>query len=141
MPGILDFLSGSVFSGVKGIIESITAPGQAKTEAMSKLAELQATAEAKAAEYDAQLTQAQANVVMAEAKGESWLQRNWRPIFSLSLGGLLYWVVFTNVFHLPALDFSVVPAELWATIKMCVGGYVGLRSVEKVAGAYFNGKG
>jgi len=71
-----------------------------------------------------------ANVIMAEAHGESWLQRNWRPILMPWFAGLVgaYWLGYTA----PNLPESTVN-ELLSIIKVGLGGYVIGRSVEKTA--------
>ena len=88
-------------------------------------AELQAALAANAAE----LERAAAAVVMAEASGESWLQRNWRPLLMVLFGTIVannYLVV--PLFGTPAAD---MPPEMWDLLKLGVGGYVIGRSAEK----------
>jgi FtsH-binding integral membrane protein len=77
-----------------------------------------------------ELTNAAASVVNAEIQGESWLQRNWRPMlmvwFALLIGG--YWFGFVpNNMPLPVVQ------DLFQLVQIGVGGYVGGRTVEKVA--------
>lgn len=70
------------------------------------------------------------SVIIAEASGESWLQRSWRPITMLSFLALLflYW-------------FGVSPEnmaestinQLFSLLKLGMSGYIVGRSVEKVA--------
>lgn len=77
------------------------------------------------------LAKAASGVVIAEAKGESWLQRNWRPMlmvwFAILIGA--YWFGFVP----PNLDQNII-ASLFDLVKIGVGGYVVGRSVEKTAG-------
>jgi len=77
----------------------------------------------------------QANVVIAEAKGESWLQRNWRPLLMLCC----IIVVANNYIILPYLElFGVkgavlsLPDNLWDLMKIGVGGYIVGRTGEKI---------
>lgn len=70
----------------------------------------------------------QASIITAEAKGESWLQRNWRPIIMMSFAGLVIakWLGMT--------DHSIsqeVEMKLMDMIKMGMGGYIVGRSAEK----------
>lgn len=75
-------------------------------------------------------------VVLAEAKGESYLQRNWRPILMLSIVAivvnnyLLY--PYLVLFGVPATILDL-PADLWNLMSIGVGGYVVGRSAEKIA--------
>lgn len=88
---------------------------------------------------DTAALQAQAETIQAEAKGESWLQRNWRPITML----IFVAIVFNNYLLAPYLQamfsWSVkldTPPDLWALIKLGLGGYVMGRSVEKAVKAW-----
>ena len=68
-------------------------------------------------------------VVQAEATGESWLQRNWRPLtmvwFSALIGG--YWFGYT-----PDNLSEEAVLSLFGLIKLGLGGYVIGRSAEKI---------
>lgn len=88
------------------------------------------------------MVEAQASVVIAEVKSESWLTRNWRPIVALT-AFFSYWYVIIVYPHLHlwlggnmpenALGFGEAGLEnlFWLT-AVCVGGYVGGRSLEKI---------
>ena len=87
-------------------------------------------------------TQAATSVLIAEIGGESWLQRNWRPILMLSIVS----IVVNNYILVPWLNvFGVVapvlelPAELFNLMTVGVGGYVVGRSAEKVMKSYAEG--
>ena len=77
-----------------------------------------------------ELAQAQASIVRAEAEGESWLQRSWRPIMMLWFGGLVgaYWFGFTP----PNLNEEAITG-LFTLVQIGIGGYVVGRSGEKIA--------
>ncbi|SOC56473.1 Holin of 3TMs, for gene-transfer release [Chromohalobacter canadensis] len=80
---------------------------------------------------------AQMKVILAEATGESWLQRNWRPL----LMTVIVAIVANNYLLAPYLGamFGVglqleLPEQLWNLMTMGVGGYIAGRSGEKIAG-------
>lgn len=77
----------------------------------------------------AELT-AQSNIVLAEAKSESWLARNWRPMTMVVFVGLIVarWFGFTAQ-NLQPTEYL----ELWTIVKIGLGGYVIGRSAEKIA--------
>ncbi len=77
----------------------------------------------KAAELEAQ-----SQILVAEISGESWLQRNWRPIVMLFFVGLIgsHWLGFTA----PGLTEGERLA-VFEIIKIGLGGYVLGRSAEK----------
>ena len=72
-------------------------------------------------------------IITAEATGESWLQRNWRPLLMLWFAGLVgaHWLGFTP----PNLPQDVV-INLLFFVQVGVGGYVLGRSGEKMVKAY-----
>ena len=80
---------------------------------------------------------ARMKVVLAEATGESWLQRNWRPLLMI----VIVAIVANNYLLAPYLGamFGVglqleLPEQLWNLMTLGVGGYIAGRSVEKTAG-------
>lgn len=79
------------------------------------------------------LLKAQAEIIMAEAKG-GWLQRNWRPGLMAMFGA----IIFNNYILYPYLALFMekapmmeIPPDMWSLLKIGVGGYVVGRSVEK----------
>lgn len=80
-------------------------------------------------------TDAKANIIMAEANGRSWLQRNWRPILMLVITIIIannyiffpYASIFTD--KVAMLD---LPDKLWTLMTVGVGGYIAGRTIEKV---------
>jgi hypothetical protein len=82
------------------------------------------------------------SIILAEAQGQSWLQRNWRPLLMLTC----ITIIANNYVLYPymraifgwgvALD---LPEALWELLKIGVGGYVVGRSVEKGIDLWRNG--
>ena len=78
--------------------------------------------------------EAAANIIVAEAGGEDWLQRSWRPML-MCLFGL---IIFNNHVLAPYMALFIgvdpklpLPPEMWDLLKIGIGGYVIGRSVEK----------
>jgi hypothetical protein len=73
----------------------------------------------------------QTKVVVAEAQGGSWLQRNWRPLTMMVFVSLVVakWLGFTA----PGIT-EQMELQLMELIKLGLGGYVIGRSAEKIAG-------
>jgi hypothetical protein len=104
-------------------------------------ARLKASIQTVVLSANAEELQAQAGIVADEAKGESWLQRNWRPMTML----VFVFIVANNYIIAPYLQamfsWSVslqTPPDLWALIKIGLGGYVVGRSAEKCVTAWKN---
>lgn len=68
-------------------------------------------------------------VVLAESNG-NWLQRSWRPLMMLFFAGLVgaRWFGYSA----PSMSEAEV-LELWAIVKIGIGGYTIGRSAEKIA--------
>jgi hypothetical protein len=102
-------------------------------------AKLKASIQTAVLSADAEALQSQAGIVTAEAKGESWLQRNWRPLTMM----VFVFIVANNYIIAPyaqAISGASVslptPPDLWALIKIGLGGYVVGRSAEKCVAAW-----
>lgn len=82
-------------------------------------------------------------VVLAEVQSEHWLSRSWRPMLMLLLMGFLLLAGLI----LPLADaiagrtipftprWQMLPQGFWDFLAVGMGGYIGGRSLEKVAGA------
>lgn len=73
-----------------------------------------------------------ADIIKAEAQGESWLQRNWRPLLMMDFGILItaHWFGYTAENLTPEVQLAV-----FNLLQIGIGGYVIGRSVEKAAPA------
>lgn len=83
-----------------------------------------------------QIEASASQIILAEAKSESWIASSWRPIlmFNITL------IVSVNYLIFPLIEVSTgsklmipLPDELWTLLTVGVGGYVVGRSGEKVA--------
>lgn len=94
-----------------------------------KRLELQQALQAAVLERTADIEKAAAEVVKAEAQGQSWLQRSWRPITMLIFVSLIVarWLGWSA----PGLSETEV-IKLWDIVEIGIGGYIIGRSAEKV---------
>lgn len=94
-----------------------------------KRIELQQALQAAVLERTSEIERAAAEFVKAEAQGQSWLQRTWRPITMLVFVGLIVarWLGWSA----PNLGEAEV-LKLWDIVEIGLGGYVIGRSAEKV---------
>lgn len=69
------------------------------------------------------------SIILAEVQGESWLQRNWRPLTAVTFTGLVvaHWLGWTA----PNLTQETINSLL-DIIQVMIGGYVVGRSGEKI---------
>ena len=77
-----------------------------------------------------------ANIILAEAKSESWLARNWRPLLMmvvvLIVANNYLLVPYANAFFNWGIILDL-PDALWTLLTIGVGGYTLGRSAEKVS--------
>lgn len=71
------------------------------------------------------LLQSQTAIITAESTGQSWIQRNWRPITMLTF---LAFFVMDSFAWLP----TPLAKEAWILLQIGLGSYVAGRSAEKL---------
>ena len=89
---------------------------------------VRAELQAQMLKHSSSIEKAAADVVVAEAKGESWLQRNWRPITMMSF----VVIIINNYIAVPWLQtlgataVSLdIPPDMWSLLQIGIGGYIG----------------
>ena len=120
-----------IVSGILGLFTK----SNPVAEIMSEVDKLHVSAEEKGTlrkEAVVSLLELHSNVIMQEYQNGTWLSRSWRPLTMLSFVGV---VLYTN-FLGPMFELKTVTLdpEMWLLIKIGLGGYLPLRSVEKLAG-------
>lgn len=123
-------LIGDIFQPAMNLIDEVHTSDEERLAMKAKMLELQIKAASQAQEYDKQLLEAKATIITAEAKGESWIQRSWRPVMMLWFGFLvgLHWFGLTP----DGLSEATIN-NLFLLVQIGLGGYVVGRSAEKVA--------
>jgi len=95
-----------------------------------KANELKANIHKALLDYDTKELESAASIITAEAKGESWLQRNWRPVTMLTFLGII--VMFWFGFSPPNATEAII-TKIFDIVQWGLSGYVVGRSAEKVA--------
>ena len=111
-----------IIGGLFGLIDKTVEDKNQATAIKARLQEMVLSGQIKEIE-------AAAAIIAAEAQGESWLQRNWRPLLMCLFG-----VIIANnyiVVPLFGTPMAEIPPDMWDLLKLGVGGYVLGRSVEK----------
>lgn len=109
--------------GVDATPDAVAQAVHRDPEAATKLAEIEADSRRA-------LIDAQSQVLTAEINGESWLQRNWRPLVMLWLAGLVgaHWLGFT-----PDNLSEPMVLALFDIVQYGLSGYIVARSAEKIS--------
>lgn len=117
------------FSGLfTGLDELITSDEERE---MIKLKAEQVKVKAREAvlAHEKEMSDMRTRIITAEARGASWLQRNWRPLTMLCLVGLVLLDI-SGVFKHRLSD------EVWLMLQIGLGGYLGIEGIR----TYRNGK-
>ena len=131
---------------IKDIVEGILGPASviidelhtSKEEKLEAQLKLQALIFQATAQADEQAKE----VILAEAKGESWLQRNWRPLLMTEFGVIIGWnylfsplaTFVSSWFGGPVFPMLEIVGEFWTLLTIGLGGYIAARTYEKTQG-------
>jgi hypothetical protein len=125
---VWSFLSGLV-DPVTKLVDEIHTSEEEKLQIKSTMFKIQQEITTKVLEYESKLMDNQAKVILAEVQGESWLQRNWRPMMMIWFASLLgmYWFGVT-----PPNMTQETLNSLFTLMEVGIGGYIVGRSGEKI---------
>ncbi len=126
---VFTFLKGIV-SPVTDLISEATLDKDLKAKLQNSIDTMQIAMQGKVLDLEAKTLEAKQSIILAEANGKSWLQRNIRPLCLLVFLVMLvsHWWGFT------APNISEVEViELYGLLKIGIGGYIGGRTTEKIA--------
>ena len=115
-----------LFGPVADIVDEVHTSEEERLKIKAKMFELQTKLAADKMEYEQQLLKSKTAVITAEANGQSWLQRSWRPITMLTFLALV-------VLDTLGLTEFRLSGEAWTLLQIGLGGYVAGRSLEKIA--------
>ena len=151
MANVLSTLAGmgidKICNGIGGLAKDLKEvfTGKASPETIAK-ARLQLNElEIQAAETQLKQKQMQTDIIVAEAKSDSWLAKSWRPLTML----LFAVIIFNDAIIVPYLDMFmkesikelfIVNDKVWIAINVGLGGYVVGRTTEKIIDKVKNGK-
>jgi len=125
MNPVVDAIAG-IFKPISDVIDHVLPSGDAKVALQGQVIAGQIAAGAAFMNYEQKLLDGRVQIITAEAQGNSWLQRNWRPI------SMLTFLTLTVADALNWLPNRLAP-QAWTLLQIGLGGYVIGRSVEKIA--------
>ena len=120
-----NFITGLI-SPVTNLISEVVEDKDKANELKAKMFEVQTSVSMKMMDYEKQLLESQKSIIVAEAQGASWMQRNWRPITMLTF------LVLVVCDSFGWLAFRLAD-QAWTLLQIGLGGYVAGRSLEKIS--------
>jgi hypothetical protein len=134
--GLLSFVT-EIFSPAKELIDELHYSGEEKAALKQKIFEAEIAMSAKVLDYETRKMELQAEIIKVEGTGESWLQRNWRPMLMVTVASILAnnyvlvpWLHAVGASGAPILE---LPVGLWNLLTVGVGGYIVGRTAEKTS--------
>lgn len=121
---LLDMMA-RIFAPLASLIDDLHTSDEERNATRMALVAAQNQALALTLDLEREKLAARASLIAAEIGGQSWLQRNWRPITMLSFLTL----VILDSFGLLVFRLS---DEAWLLLQIGLGGYVVGRSAEKM---------
>ena len=118
-------LVGELFKPVSTLVDDIHTSDEEKFKIKKEVSRIQSDVQLKLLDYEKEIIVAKSSIVASEINGQSWMQRNWRPITMLTFLAL----VVLDSFGLLAFRLA---NEAWTLLQIGMGGYVIGRSCEKV---------
>ena len=121
---VFGFIS-NIFEPAVKLIDELHTSDEEKLALQAKIKAVENELLSKVIDYEAKLLDGKTMIITAEANGQSWMQRNWRPITMLTFLALVV---------LNCLGLLAVPLadQAWTLLQIGLGGYVTGRTVEKV---------
>ncbi len=134
-------LAGPLVDAVVSILRSME---QREISRAQVRAEVRKAVLAALKDMENDLVAARRDVLLADLRGQSRLQRLWRPVVALT-AFFTYWYVIAVIPHLVSWGWMTPPRfgergleNLFWLTTVCVGGYITGRTAEKIASLLHN---
>jgi hypothetical protein len=114
-----------IIKPIGDIIDNLHTSAEEKGVLKNELARVENGFAEKLLNYEAKMTEMKVAVITAEAAGESWIQRSWRPIAMLTF---LTLIVCDSFGWLK----NPLASQAWTLLQIGIGGYVAGRTAEKI---------
>ena len=132
---------GSIFEPIANLVDELHTSKEEKEQLKIAMLSQQTALAIKVMEYEVKQAEHQKDIIVAEAQGQSWLQRNWRPLIMCVFGGIVAWNYIIGplgswvsaMFGGPAFPALEMTTGFWTLLTTGVGGYIAGRSGEKIA--------
>lgn len=135
---ILNFIK-DLFKPAVELVDNLHTSKEEKLVLHNELAMIENNIVSKVLDYETAKVNAQRDIIVAEAEGKSWLQRNWRPMLMVSITAIIVnnYIIFPYVsIWTDKVVVLELPKALFGLMTVGVGGYIVGRSGEKIIEKY-----
>lgn len=129
---VFSFIS-NIFEPAVKLVDELHTSDEEKLKLQAQIKAVENELLAKVIDYESKLLEGKTAIITAEATGQSWMQRNWRPVTMLTF---LVLVVCDSFGWLP----SPLAGDAWTLLQIGLGGYVAGRSAEKMTQQYLQAR-
>jgi len=134
--GIFGFLGGLV-KPLVGLVDELNTSDEERLQLHLAITQIESDLKEAGYKYDTALAEARSSIIVAEAKSQSWLARNWRPLVMLTFA---VEIVLISTGSMDVDSLVLVPEQMWRLLQIGIGGYIVGRSAEKIVPQVFNNK-
>ena len=131
----------ALFKPAVDLVDELHTSQEEKAQMKAVLFTAQASLVSEVLGYESKIAEMKRDVIVAEAQGQSWLQRNWRPLIMCVFGTVVAWNYIiaplgtwvAAMFSGPAFPALEMTTGFWTLLTTGIGGYIVSRSGEKIA--------
>ena len=124
---IISFIGG-LFKPMTELVDEIFTSDEEREKITLELNKIQSQFSSKLVDLESQLISSKEKIIVAEAQGKSWIQRNWRPITMLTF----VIIIVARWFGLTTAIPQEIEIKLMSIVELGLGGYIIGRSAEKL---------
>jgi len=125
-----------VVDSVAGGLDKLFTSDEERLKAKNVLEQIRNSLKAELIQAFTSAIAAKRDIIVAEIQGESWLQRNWRPLTMLIFAYIIAneYIIAPYVEVLLNVDLKPkkIDPEMWNLLKLGVGGYISALGVKRV---------
>ncbi len=137
--GVIDTGVDKVIDAVGDTLDNLFTSDDERLKAKNVLETLRNKLKSELIQAFTVVIEAKKAIIIAEMGG-NWLQKSWRPLLMLMFGFIIaneYIIApYVQALFDTTLPARPISADMWAVLKLGIGGYVGGRSLEKAVEAW-----
>ncbi len=139
----MSWFRGIIESGVDKVVDSVAdgldnlfTSDEERMKVQAILDQIRVSLKSELIQAFIKVSKFKADIIIAETKGESWLQRNWRPatmmLFAYIIANEYVIAPYVEVLFNVDLKPKVLDPRMWDLLALGMGGYISALGIKKV---------